>query len=141
MAEYIKESGYGKDVDDIRAKVFARQEAEKLDEFDLECVDIASNTRGRKIGSAPEGCDYTMTELADHIGLGDSKFPAQAVSKIIKKAKSKFTKNFYLMTLISTCIRQGFDADDAIHLAKTSWDIEIQSGKTEVDLFEEVCNG
>lgn len=139
MTEEIKNTTLQEDVDDIVAGIFAIQaadEAEKMEhEGEMECIDIPCNYRG-----AAAGCDFTLSQIADEVGLGDSAYPKQNVKKVLNTAIKKFTKNFYLMAIVRSAAAQGFSCDDALDIASKSWDMEIESGKTPEEILREVAD-
>jgi len=139
MSKEYKVTTLQEDVDDIVAGIFAIQEADEREKAEaaeyMECVDIPCNYRG-----ASAGCDRTLSEIADEVGLGDSSFPKQNVNKILNRAVKKFTKNFYLMAIIHSAAVRGFSCDDAMDIAQKSCDAEIDSGKTPEEILREVAD-
>jgi len=122
------------DVDDIRAKALARQAMDNATSGEVETLDIPNNTR-----RAIPGRDCTLEDMAAALGM-EGKYAKQNMSKVLKKAIENYMKKFYLVSLVQSCIRQGFDSDDAVHLANVSWDLEIASGKTKIEILGEIIN-
>jgi hypothetical protein len=102
--------GIQDDVNDIRARAFARQAMD----YGHETIDTVGNTKGRGGGAI---YDSSLSEIAESMGLGDTAYPQQNAAKLLRKAQKNFVKNLALFLITETAFNTGMNFDEACEFA------------------------
>ena len=84
---------------------------------------------------AAAGHDYTLSEIAIEVGLGESAYPAQNVQKTINKAMPKFIRNYIFMLISKCAMAIGMTEEDAIDFAVQSYTIDKSLGAYDIDIL------
>jgi len=127
------------DVEDITNQILAiqaadeRQEAEELVE---ESIDIPRKERG-----VDKRYEYTLTQLADMLGVGDAPNPAKRAGTIYDRAIKRYIKNQYLMINIQIAERSGMTPAEADEYVVLLYALELENGRDMISSIRGMING
>jgi plasmid stabilization system protein ParE len=114
------------DVEDITKQILAIQaadEASLAEEEVEESIDIPR--KGRGVG---KGYEYTLTELAEMIGVQNHANPAKRTENICSEGVKNFVKNQHIMLHFEKAKRIGFTTEEAEDYAALQYYLDIQNG-------------
>jgi hypothetical protein len=117
------------DIDDIRRRAFERQ---ALDMAEVEDIDTVGNTRG-----AGRQFDHSLREIAEAVGLGDSKYPEKYVNDILQRSLKKFIKNYALLLITEGAFNAGMNFDEVCEFAAGICIMNEINGISEVQMLED----
>jgi hypothetical protein len=114
------------DVEDITNQILAIQAADEAviaEEEREESLDIPRKGRG-----VDKRYEYTLTELAEMIGVGGHANPAKRTENIYSEGVKNFVKNQHIMLHLEKAQKFGFTAEEAEDYAALQYCLDIQSG-------------
>jgi len=97
----------------------------------VENIDIVCNRRG-----AASGMDYTFSEIASHLGMGNNKHPDDNAQALCTRALTKMVQHYIFMLISDAAMKHGFTEEDAIDFAAASYRLDKQIGKSDATILK-----